>query len=234
MKKYNKIHLLSLAVLSAGISSSSAAVLSLQDGVNGYASTTDTYMRNTAGDTNYGGFVEVRTDNAGTEYESLISFGNIFGNGANQIALGSTITSATLTIYTSDITWSDGNGPNAHRMLQSWDEGTVTWNSLSGGITLDGTQAATVADDTSSGIIPLLGSAELNVTASLQAWSAGTTNNGWALIGSGSGAWYGHSSETGVSGKAPTLSITYEAIPEPSTTALLGLGGLALILRRRK
>jgi hypothetical protein len=233
MKKYNKIHLLSLAVLSAGISSSSAAVLSLQEGVNGYASTTDTYVHNTIGDTNYGVAVSVRTDNAGQIQESLISFGNIFGNGANQIALGSTITSATLTIYTSDITWSDGNGPNAHRMLQSWDEGAVTWNSLSGGITL-GTQAETVADDTSSGIIPLLGSADLNVTASLQAWSAGTTNNGWALIGSGTGAWYGHSSETGVSGKAPTLSITYDAIPEPSTTALLGLGGFALIFRRRK
>ena len=233
MKKYNKIHLLSLAVLSAGISSSSAAVMSLQDGVNGYASTTDTYVTSSSGASNYDEAVRVWTDSDGV-VESLISFGNIFGNGANQIALGSTITSATLTIYTSDITWSDGNGPNAHRMLQSWDDGAVTWNSLSGGITL-GTQAQTVADDTSGlDFIPLLGSADLNVTASLQAWSAGTTNNGWALIGSGTNAWYGHSSETGVSLKAPTLSITYEAVPEPSTTALLGLGGLALILRRRK
>jgi hypothetical protein len=33
---------------------------------------------------------------------------------------------------------------------------------------------------------------------------------------------------------APKLSVTYNAIPEPSTTALIGLGGLALILRRRK
>jgi hypothetical protein len=31
-----------------------------------------------------------------------------------------------------------------------------------------------------------------------------------------------------------TLSVTAAAVPEPSTTALLGLGGLALILRRRK
>ncbi|PQJ29072.1 PEP-CTERM sorting domain-containing protein [Rubritalea profundi] len=33
---------------------------------------------------------------------------------------------------------------------------------------------------------------------------------------------------------APKLSVTYSAVPEPSTTALIGLGGLALILRRRK
>jgi hypothetical protein len=32
----------------------------------------------------------------------------------------------------------------------------------------------------------------------------------------------------------PELIVNYTAIPEPSSTALLGLGGLALILRRRK
>ena len=30
------------------------------------------------------------------------------------------------------------------------------------------------------------------------------------------------------------LNLTFETVPEPSSTALLGLGGLALILRRRK
>ena len=35
-------------------------------------------------------------------------------------------------------------------------------------------------------------------------------------------------------GTSDTISIGLAAIPEPSTTALLGLGGLALILRRRK
>lgn len=32
----------------------------------------------------------------------------------------------------------------------------------------------------------------------------------------------------------PTLNVTTTTIPEPSSTALLGLGGLALILRRRR
>lgn len=36
------------------------------------------------------------------------------------------------------------------------------------------------------------------------------------------------------SGEAAYISISVDAVPEPSTTALLGLGGLALILRRRK
>ena len=39
---------------------------------------------------------------------------------------------------------------------------------------------------------------------------------------------------TGVQSLYDNVSLTYETVPEPSTTALLGLGGLALILRRRK
>ena len=35
-------------------------------------------------------------------------------------------------------------------------------------------------------------------------------------------------------GRAYAFEINVESVPEPSTTALLGLGGLALILRRRK
>lgn len=42
-------------------------------------------------------------------------------------------------------------------------------------------------------------------------------------------------SGTGLGGGwGETSSVTYEIIPEPSSTALLGLGGLALVLRRRK
>jgi hypothetical protein len=33
---------------------------------------------------------------------------------------------------------------------------------------------------------------------------------------------------------SPSLTVDFTAVPEPSSTALLGLGGLALILRRRK
>jgi hypothetical protein len=43
-----------------------------------------------------------------------------------------------------------------------------------------------------------------------------------------------HSTEYADAALHPQLIVNYTAIPEPSTTALLGLGGLALILRRRK
>jgi hypothetical protein len=39
---------------------------------------------------------------------------------------------------------------------------------------------------------------------------------------------------SGVQSTYDNISLTAVAVPEPSTTALLGLGGLALILRRRK
>lgn len=41
-------------------------------------------------------------------------------------------------------------------------------------------------------------------------------------------------SESASGGTVSALSLDHTAIPEPTTTALLGLGGLALILRRRK
>ena len=42
------------------------------------------------------------------------------------------------------------------------------------------------------------------------------------------------SKATGANDRIGLGEVRFEAVPEPSTTALLGLGGLALILRRRK
>ncbi|WP_227021198.1 PEP-CTERM sorting domain-containing protein [Oceaniferula marina] len=41
-------------------------------------------------------------------------------------------------------------------------------------------------------------------------------------------------SSSGTSGEAMFKSVVVESVPEPSSAALLGLGGIALILRRRK
>ncbi|MGB0993369.1 MAG: PEP-CTERM sorting domain-containing protein [Akkermansiaceae bacterium] len=52
------------------------------------------------------------------------------------------------------------------------------------------------------------------------------------LTSDGSGQITGTATGTGNEGNWAALTI--ESVPEPSSTALLGLGGLALILRRRK
>jgi hypothetical protein len=48
-----------------------------------------------------------------------------------------------------------------------------------------------------------------------------------------SGSGMSHTPSTGI-GRAGMMSIEFSAVPEPSSTALLGLGGLALMLRRRR
>ncbi len=58
-------------------------------------------------------------------------------------------------------------------------------------------------------------------------WTAGVLQ--WN--GSNAGSFSDHFSTTGASNNT---GYQLTAVPEPSSTALLGLGGLALILRRRK
>lgn len=74
----------------------------------------------------------------------------------------------------------------------------------------------------------------LDVTASLQAWANGETNNGWVIAQNALGSannWYFYSAEGST---PPLLEVTFAAVPEPSVLTLLGLGSLGLwILRRR-
>lgn len=58
-------------------------------------------------------------------------------------------------------------------------------------------------------------------------WTAGILQHN----GGNAGNFTDHFTTTGTAG---TIGYTLTAVPEPSSTALLGLGGLALIMRRRK
>ncbi len=64
-------------------------------------------------------------------------------------------------------------------------------------------------------------------------WSEAWTEGILKYNGTNTGAFADHFSTTGTAGTAGYKLIAV-AVPEPSSTALLGLGGLALILRRRK
>ena len=162
-------------VASSALAVATSATVSFQQGAGGYAGAVDTNLRGANPTTVYATTTQLfaDTDTAGAPAQALLRFDNMFGTGAGQIPLGAHITSASLTLQTSDL----GDGAELHRMLRSWAD-TDTWSSLGSGVQADGTEAV-VAADRVTGKMTALGSNSFDVTASLQAWSDGAANRGW-------------------------------------------------------
>ena len=181
------------------------ASVTFQQGVDGYNSTYDTMLRESKPTSSYKSAANVNVDgvdSAGKHNQGLLEFGNLFGNGPGQIPLGATITSATLTLNVSDAT---PQSFTLNRMLIDWSANSAwTWNSFGNGIQADGTEARSTADGTFASIGT--GNQGLDVTQSLQAWSSGAANFGWAILMDGSNGWDFSSSEGPV---APKLTVDY-------------------------
>lgn len=238
------------ALLAATGAAQAAQTYTFRDGVNGYNGTRDTMVRSnetaSPGDSrgvNYGllDFVSVDGDDGSPgakPNQGLINFEGIFGNGANQIKATDTILSAKIALEVDN----PGSGLTLHDMRVVWNETTVTWNSLVGGVQADGIEAVatpilTLGANNGSenvGTGPLL----LDVTSSLQAVQAGTLPGyGWAMIpfAAGSNGIDFHTREFGDVALRPTLMVEVSPVPEPEAYALM-LSGLALVgfaLRRR-
>jgi len=81
---------------------------------------------------------------------------------------------------------------------------------------------------------------EISLGGATYLWAPGITlvggvaDSGNALLADGSGGTGDYSHTAGNAYSGATFNFSTTPIPEPSSTALLGLGGLALILRRRK
>ncbi len=77
----------------------------------------------------------------------------------------------------------------------------------------------------------------ISILSSVQASGGGTFTitakslSGFGLIGGGGNI---STTQDTVAGAGASITYTYIPVPEPSSAALLGLGGLALVLRRRK
>ena len=82
------------------------AILTFQQGANGYTGTQDAEIFSaqptTVQDGGTGTNISVDNQDGGGVRQGLVRFDNIFGAGANQIPLGSVINSATLTITATD------------------------------------------------------------------------------------------------------------------------------------
>ncbi len=187
-----------------------------QQNVDGYTGTFDTMLRESRPQKSYASAANVNvdgSDSSGQQNQGLIYFSDIFGVGPGQVPEGAAITSATLTLQVNDGT---ADAFSLHRMLTNWmDLSKWTWNSFVGGIQTDGVESLGSADLSLSGISS--GTQTLDVTTSVQAWSDGAVNFGWAFLMSGSNGWDISSSEGAF---APKLSVTYE-IPGPPVPLIL-------------
>ena len=191
-----------------------------QQGTGGYSGTEDTELSSTSPSSNLGANVTIDLDyDVANENQGLILFNNIFGTGAGQIPIGSTIVSASLRLYASGGT---ANTISAHRMLVSWTEAS-TWNSLTGGVQTNGAEAEVTADGTyvgtgSTGYITITG-----LEQSVQAWSSGASNFGWVLQNSGTDGLQFASSEAANVTQRPQLIVVYT--PPNSAPTITNLGG---------
>jgi hypothetical protein len=214
----------------ANTAAEAGIVVSFQEGVDGYTGTQDTWISELEGD--HGADATLFWDGpTGTgSINPLLRFDNIIGNAAGQIAPGSAILSATLTL---EITGNFGEVANLHRMLVTWSE-TDTYATLVDGVSLDDVEAVAALDATTSSgqVSPIT----VDVTASVQQWASGAANFGWLIDQPTTDGVTVHSSEAVTPSLRPLLVVEFQQqVPEPSTLTLAGLGAIGLIgLGRRR
>jgi hypothetical protein len=206
--------------------------VTLQNGTNNYAGTTDDWILYSSGaDVNQGTNNDLDIRNANTD-RTLIRFA-IFASEGGPVPNGATITSATLSLY-------KYNGPDAviqaTRLLRNWTETGVTWNTTgtgvawsvpgAGGVGTDvmssadgqGSIADAAVNNCTSSTMPAACWLNIDVTSGVQAFSNGTTNDGWLLTQVSSSAIdqykdFNSKDITNFPTARPKLTITYQTVP---------------------
>lgn len=190
---------------------------SFQQGSNGYAGTADTFLQQSSPATNNGAATELNVDSdepggSDSDVQGLLVFRSLFGTGAGQIPYGAVLRSATLQLQVTNF----GDSVNLHRMLKAWTPNS-TWNSLTGGISSDGTEA-TLSPDASTGFLNS-GVNKFDVLTSLKSWQSGASvNNGWAILPTGPN---GVDFRSGNGALSPKLIVTYDLNTAPKLNAAL-------------
>lgn len=193
----------------------SPAVLSLRAGL-GSSIVSDAGISAVAPTTPQGSAptIAVEANVSGATRQALLKFESLFGSGPNQIPVGSTIVSASLSIWVG-FGASSATPIQLHRMLVPWTASTATWNSFSGngsaGIQTDGLEAQTVADgnagSSSETGYRIIG----GLAAAIQAWASGGNNHGWVLtVPTTLSGWSFDSSESANNDHRPILTVQYQ------------------------
>jgi hypothetical protein len=197
-----------------------------QQGLSGYAGTVDTFVQQSDPTVDNSIAEELNVDDddpGGTDQHAqvLLRFDDIFGPEPGRVPLDKDILEALLIV---DID-NSGDSMELHRMLEIWSD-SDTWDSLAGGVSADGAQAA-VSPDATSGPNSSSSVWAIDVTASLQAWQLDpSTNHGWAFLPTDDNGVDFFSAE-GLT--PPKLAVRYT--PEPASIAILALGAAGLLRR---
>ena len=188
---------------------------------NGASDTDDARLMGALATTNYGSLDRLDVDTGPPDEHSVIKFPNLFGGGVDQIPLGSSITSATLTLEVNN----PGDDMLVYQLVESWDEATVTWNEASTGVSwtdagADGTGSRKATAVGTMSASPA-GSYGVDVTASVQNWSFGELNEGWLLKDTGGDGVDIRSSEYATPGVRPMLTVTWSGNTTPIVAAAI-------------
>ena len=195
--------------------------LTLNQGVNGYTGTQDTFVQQSSPSASNGNRSRIEWDAddpfmSGNEKIGLLRFDGFVGLGADQIPSGATVLSATLSLVVTD----GSNGPEGsdlHSVLVDWSESTTTYANFGGdtGVNSDEISASAVATAPPTACDPACPiTMSIDVTSSVQAWvTSPATNFGWAIMpGATDGTDVG-SSNTGRTDLHPVLDILYAVAP---------------------
>lgn len=218
------------------------SVVSFTQGVNGYAGTTDTQIRQSAATTSYESstsplFTDDPDPGQANESQVVLRFNDLFGNGDGKIPFGSQIHAATLGLV-SRASNTPGDGGTVHRILNPLPT-PMTWNSFGNGIEandIEATRAATaVVGDFSIPVGVQGGKNQVFVTDDLQRWSyQDAVNHGWVFLpfDGGSDGWGIAPSEDPAASERPSLSVSFTApnlAAEASSGTLRESGGSVTI-----
>jgi hypothetical protein len=186
--------------------------VSFQDGVNGYAGTTDTKLKSNAATTAHGSSTTIEVDGS-PDYAGLLRWD------LSSIPAGKTVTSVSIAVYVTD---TSSEVYEIYALRRAWTESSATWNAASTGVNWATPGANSTTSDRESTVLGTMSSSStglrtfpLNASgiAKVQSWiNSPSTNHGFIIsdyVNNSNGLDFS-SSESSTIANRPKITVTYQ------------------------